>query len=53
MVTFTDKEAEALASFVDDDVMGFAEVASGTGMSDTEVDELLEKLLKGLKDGNA
>ena len=53
MVTFTDKEAEALASFVTDDVMGFAEVASGIGMSDTVVEDLLVKLLKCLKEDNA
>ena len=53
MVTFTDKEAEAIATFVDDDVMGFAEVASGVGMTDLEVEELLVKLLECLKDENA
>lgn len=53
MVTFTDKEAEALATFVDDDVLGFAGVASEIGMSDTEVEELLVKLLKCLKEDNA
>ena len=53
MFTFTDKEAEALATFVDGDVLGFAGVASEIGMSDTEVEELLVKLLKCLKEDNA
>ena len=53
MVEFTEKEAEALAEFVDDDVTGFAEVASELGMSDDEVEDLLVKLLKCLKEDNA
>ena len=53
MVTFTDKEAEALATFIDDDVLGFVGVASEIGMSDTEVEDLLVKLLKCLKEDNA
>lgn len=53
MATFTDKEAEALAIFVDADVMEFVEVASGVGMTGLEVQDLLVKLLKCLKDENA
>ena len=53
MVTLTDKEAEALAAFVNDDVMGFAEVASATGLASSEVEDLLVKLLKCLKEDNA
>lgn len=53
MLKLTDKEAEALATFVNDDVMGFAEVASATGLASSEVEDLLVKLLKCLKDENA
>ena len=53
MVTFTDKEAEALAALVDDDVMGFAEVAYEAGMTNLEAQDLLVKLRKCLKDENA
>lgn len=44
MTYLTAKEADAINSFINDDIMGFVEVAEACDLSKDEIEVLLQKL---------
>ena len=51
MICLAAKEATAILSFINDDIMGFIEVAEGCGLSSDEIEALLQMLNSKIQSG--